>query len=75
MAFVSVVSPVYAPSSLWTVNFSCPPVWGTMKTFSLEVHTESGYMPCSSAAARSNALKEDPGWRSPSVAMLKGLWA
>ncbi len=36
-----------------------------MKTFSLEVHTESGEMPSSSAAARSNALNDEPGWRWP----------
>ncbi len=45
-----------------------------MKTFCLDAHTDSGEMPSSSAAARSNALNEEPGWRSPSVARLNGLW-
>ena len=49
-------------------------VW-TTKTFCLELHTEYGEMPSSRAAARSKALKAEPGWRSPSVARLKGLWA
>ena len=53
--------------------FRARAVCGTMKAFCLEVHTESGEMPSSSAAARSKALNEEPGWRSPSVARLKGL--
>ena len=46
-----------------------------MNTFCLEVHVEFGEMPSSSAAARSNALNDEPGWRSPVVARLKGLLA
>ena len=70
---MSVFDPEYAPSSLCTTNLSVPCVFGTTNSLTLELHTESGEMPSSSAAARSKALNEEPGWRSPSVAMLNGL--
>ena len=75
MAPVSVFDPVYAPSSLWTTKRSGPRRECTMNSFCLEAQVDSGEMPSSSAAAKSKALNEEPGWRCPLVARLKGLLA
>src|SRR2546429_9065042 len=64
-------APAYSPSKLCTTKSSLPPLCGTGNSFCCELQTESGEYPFWSAAARVNALKEEPGWRWPCVARLK----
>ncbi len=56
-----------------TTKTSLPFVPGTGNSRFIDGHVELGEMPSSSARARMNGLKLEPGWRWPWVARLKGV--
>ena len=57
---------------MFTTNFS-PGEPGTGNSFFWEAKVEFGSTPLSSASISVNGLNDEPGWRWPLVARLKGL--